>query len=164
MLPDSLKENPIAAALEGGLPSAVLDGKLDRGELTLEIAGTRIVEACRLLKQEQQFERLSAVTAVDWDPAEPRFEVIYHLHSVGRNLRVRLKCRLEGTAPEIDSVTGVWRAADWYEREVYDLFGVVFRGHPDLRRILMPDNWAGHPLRKDYPVHGYKYSYAEPES
>jgi len=161
MLPDNLKENPVAAAVEGALAPAVLEGKFEHGELTLVIAPAMIVAVCRLLN-EQQFERLSGVTAVDWYPAEPRFEVVYHLHSVGNNQRVRLKCRLRGEAPEIDSVTGVWRGADWYEREVYDLFGVVFRGHSNLRRILMPDNWLGHPLRKDYPVHGYKYSYAEP--
>jgi len=154
----------MVAAVEAAVPSAVRDGKLDRGEVTLEIAPGQIVEVCRFLKAEQQFERLSGVTAVDWHPAEPRFEVIYHLHAVGRNLRLRLKCRLSGEAPELDSVALVWRSANWYEREVFDLFGVVFRGHPDLRRILMPDNWVGHPLRKDYPVHGYKYSYADPES
>jgi len=85
--------------------------------------------------------------------------VIYHLHSLDRNQRLRLKCRLSGAAAEIDSVTGVWRSANWYEREVYDMFGVVFRNHPNLIRILMPLDWEGYPLRKDYPVHGYKYSY-----
>ena len=164
MLPDHLKDNAVAGAVEAAAPAAVLSGKLERAELTLEIAPERIVEVCRLLRDSQQFERLSGVTAVDWHPAEPRFEVVYHLHSVARNLRVRLKCRPPGEQPEIESVTAVWRSANWYEREVYDLFGVRFRGHPDLRRILMPDNWIGHPLRKDYPVHGYRYSYADPEN
>ena len=100
--------------------------------------------------------RLSTVTAVDRYPAEPRFEVVYHLHSIERNERVRLKCRLEGDDPEIESVTSVWRSANWYEREVFDLFGIRFRNHPDLRRIMMPDDWEGHPLRKDYPDHGDK--------
>jgi NADH-quinone oxidoreductase subunit C len=85
--------------------------------------------------------------------------VVYQLHSIGKNQRLRIKCRLAGANPEIDSVTGVWRSANWYEREVYDLFGVRFRNHPNLVRILMPVDWDGHPLRKDYPVHGYKYSY-----
>jgi len=97
---------------------------------------------------------LSSVTAVDRYPAEPRFEVVYHLHSVERNLRVRLKCRLGGENPQIESVTSVWRGANWYEREVFDLFGIRFNGHPDLRRIMMPEDWEGHPLRKDYPVTG----------
>jgi NADH-quinone oxidoreductase subunit C len=164
MLPDNLKELPVPAALEAWDPTAIQSGKLDRGELTLEITPEKIFEVSGFLKQEQQFERLSAVTAVDWHPAEPRFEVVYHLHSVAHDQRLRLKCRLSGQAAEIDSVVGVWRSADWYEREVFDMFGVVFRHHPNLRRLLMPENWAGHPLRKDYPVHGYKYSYADPES
>lgn len=139
--------------------TVLLDTTLDRGELTLEIAAEKIAAVCRYLKDEQRFVRLSAVTAVDRYPAEPRFEVVYLLHSLERNERVRLKCRLGGEQPEIDSVTGVWRAANWYEREVFDLFGVRFRNHPDLRRILMPEDWTGHPLRKDYPVTGDKYSY-----
>ena len=101
------------------------------------------------------------MTAVDWHPAEPRFEVVYHLHSIERNERLRVKCRLSGANPEIDSVYRVWRGADWYEREVFDMFGIRFRNHPNLVRILMPVDWEGYPLRKDYPVHGYKYSYRE---
>jgi NADH-quinone oxidoreductase subunit C len=119
----------------------------------------QIVELCRYLKNDQKFIRLSGVTAVDWHPAEPRFEVVYHLHSIERNQRVRIKCRLNSAATEMDSVTGVWRGADWYEREVFDMFGITFRNHPNHQRILMPIDWEGHPLRKDYPVHGFKYSY-----
>jgi NADH-quinone oxidoreductase subunit C len=154
MLPDTLKENAEALAVQEFDPAVVLDGTLDRGELTLEIAPERIVDVCRFLKDERQFIRLSTITAVDRYPAEPRFEVVYHLHSVSRNQRLRVKCRLAGDNPEIDSVTGVWRAANWYERETFDLFGVRFRNHPDLRRIMLPDDWEGHPLRKDYPVTG----------
>jgi len=139
--------------------TAILETREAFGELTLIADPERIVDLCRYLKSDQQFIRLSAVTAVDWHPAEPRFEVVYHLHSIERNRRMRVKCRLSGTNPEIDSATGVWRAANWYEREVFDMFGVRFRNHPDLQRILMPVDWEGHPLRKDYPVHGYKYSY-----
>jgi NADH-quinone oxidoreductase subunit C len=139
--------------------SALLNSRTEREELTLEIAPEKIAAVCRYLKDEQQFARLSAVTAVDRYPAEPRFEVVYLLHSIERNQRLRLKCRLPGEAPEIDSVTGVWRAANWYEREEFDLVGVRFRNHPDLRRILMPEDWSGHPLRKDYPVTGQKYNY-----
>jgi NADH-quinone oxidoreductase subunit C len=154
MLPDTLKENAEALAVQEFDPAVVLDGTLDRGELTLEIAPERIVDVCRFLKDERQFIRLSTITAVDRYPAEPRFEVVYHLHSVSRNQRLRVKCRLAGDNPEIDSVTGVWRAANWYERETFDLFGVRFRNHPDLRRIMLPDDWEGHPMRKDYPVTG----------
>jgi len=126
-----------------------------------EIAPEKILEVCRHLKQEQGFVRLSGITAVDWHPAEPRFEVVYHLHCLERNERLRLKCRLGGENPTIDSMTEVWRGANWYEREVYDLFGITFRNHPNLKRILMPEDWQGHPLRKDLPVHGHKYSYQD---
>ncbi len=97
---------------------------------------------------------MSTLTGVDWYPAEPRFEVVYHLHSLERNERLRVKCRLPGGDAEIDSVTEVWRGANWFERETFDLFGVRFRNHPDLRRIMLPDDWEGHPLRKDYSVTG----------
>jgi NADH-quinone oxidoreductase subunit C len=149
-------DRPLAAALEAFDASAVTGGKFDRGELMLEIAPAKIVSVCGFLKYDQKFVRLSTVTAVDRYPDEPRFEVVYHLHSIERNERVRLKCRLGGEQPAIDSVTSVWRSADWYEREVFDLFGIRFAGHPDLRRIMLPDDWEGHPLRKDYPTTGYR--------
>ena len=154
MLAEELKQYETAAALESFDGQAITAGKFDRGELTLEIAPDKIVSVCAFLKNELKFVRLSTVTAVDRFPAEPRFEVVYHLHSLERNEKLRLKCRLPAAHPEIDSVTGVWRAAGWYERETFDLFGVKFRNHPDLRRIMMPDDWEGHPLRKDYTVMG----------
>jgi NADH-quinone oxidoreductase subunit C len=154
MLPDSLRENSLAAEVEAFDAAAVVTGIFDRGELTLEIDPARIVAVCGFLKNEARFERVSTVTAVDRYPSAPRFEIVYHLHSVARNLRLRLKCRLAGEAPSIASVTAVWRGANWYEREVFDLFGIVFDGHPDLRRIMLPEDWEGHPLRKDYPVTG----------
>ena len=156
MLTGNLPDRPLAAALDAFDGDAISAGNFTRGELTLEIAPAKIVSVCGFLKYDQQFVRLSTVTAVDRYPAEPRFEVVYHLHSIERNERVRLKCRLGGANPEIDSVTSVWRSADWYEREVFDLFGIRFAGHPDLRRIVLPDEWVGHPLRKDYPTMGYK--------
>ena len=159
MLPDVVKELAVAADLDSRWPDAITGGHAERGEPTLFISPARIVEVCRFLKDEQRFIRLSSITAVDWTPAEPRFEVVYNLHSLDRKERLRLKCWLPDVECEIDSVTGVWRAANWYEREVFDLFGIRFRNHPDLRRILMPSDWEGHPLRKDYPVHGYKYTY-----
>ena len=154
MLPDNLKENSIAAAVDAFDGEAIRAGNLDRGELTLEIAAGKIASICGFLKYDQKFVRISTVTAVDRYPAEPRFEVVYHLHSIERNERVRLKCHLHGEDPVIESVTGVWRGANWYEREVFDLFGIKFLGHPDLRRIMMPDDWEGYPLRKDYPITG----------
>jgi NADH-quinone oxidoreductase subunit C len=154
MLPENLKENAAAAAVESFDPAALKTGKFDRGELILEIAPDAIVSVCRFLKNDLCFLRLSTVTGVDWYPSEPRFEVVYHLHSPERNERLRLKCRLPEASPAIDSVTSVWRGANWYERETFDLFGIHFRNHPDLRRIMLPDDWEGHPLRKDYPVTG----------
>jgi len=146
-------------ALEVAIPGAVRGSNVHRGQTSLEIAPAQIVEVCLFLRDQQQFNRLSGVTAVDWYPTEPRFEIVYLLHSIERNERLRLKCRLPSDHAEIDSVTGVWPGANWYEREVFDLFGVVFLNHPDLRRIMMPEDWDGHPLRKDYPVTGLKYDY-----
>jgi NADH-quinone oxidoreductase subunit C len=132
----------------------VVKSREQLGELSIEVTAATVVEACRTLKEDLNFERLSSVTAVDRYPSEPRFEVVYHLQSITRNERLRLKVLLGGEDPQIDSVTGVWRAANWFERETYDMFGIRFRNHPDLRRILMPDDWEGHPLRKDYPITG----------
>jgi len=114
MLPEPLKDHAVAAALETRLPGAITGGHTERQEPTLFIAPSQIVAVCRFLKEEQGFVRLSAITAVDWLPADPRFEVVYLLHSLERNQRLRLKCWLTESECEIDSVTGVWRAADWY--------------------------------------------------
>ena len=154
MLPENLKANAVAAAVEAFDGEAVHGATLQHGDLTLEIAAGQIASICGFLKYDQRFVRISTVTSVDRYPAEPRFEIVYHLHSIERNQRVRLKALLPGTDPAIESVTGVWRGANWYEREVFDLFGIRFLNHPDLRRILMPDDWEGHPLRKDYPITG----------
>lgn len=159
MLSENLKELPVAAALESYDSSAVHDGSVQVGQLTVYIDPAKIVDVCRHLKQNLRFNRLSGITGLDWHPREPRFEVVYFLHSLERNERVRLKCRVSGDNPEIDSVTSVWGSANWYEREVFDLFGVRFRNHPNLTRIMLPEGWDGHPLRKDYPVHGHKYDY-----
>lgn len=154
MLPDNLREHATALAVDNFDSEALMGGKYDRNELTLEIAPGKIVSVAGFLKYDQKYVRLSSVTAVDRYPAEPRFEVVYHLHSVERNKRLRLKCRIYGSDPVIESVTSVWRSANWYERETFDLFGIHFLNHPDLRRIMMPEDWEGHPLRKDYYVTG----------
>ncbi len=140
---------------------AILETKQALGETTLIADPARIVDLCRYLKETEGFIRLSSITAVDWHPAEPRFEVVYHLHSVEPIRRLRVKYWVSGSNAEADSVTSVWRAANWYEREIFDMFGIGFRNHPNLVRILMPTDWEGYPLRKDYPVHGYKYEYAK---
>ena len=144
----------------------VIESKEALGETTLIVDPAQIVSLCRELKTKENFVRLDTITAIDWHPAEPRYEIVYHLHSLGatplnqvESRRLRLKCKLAGA--EIDSVTSIWRCANWYEREVFDMFGIGFHNHPNLQRILMPLDWEGYPLRKDYPVHGYKYSYAK---
>jgi NADH-quinone oxidoreductase subunit C len=153
MIPESLRDNPLAVAFEGVALTAIFAF----AELTIEVAPTNIVEALRLAKHELNFERLSTVTGVDRYPAEPRFEIVYHLQSIAKKQRVRLKARVSGENPEIESAFTVYRSANWYEREVFDLFGVRFLNHPDMTRIMMPDDWVGHPLRKDYPVTGTRY-------
>jgi NADH-quinone oxidoreductase subunit C len=157
MISDEIQSHPDAAALMAANSGYLADAKLDRGELTLIVPPEHIIAVCQILKSKQEYVRLSTVTGVDWYPAEPRFEVVYHLHSLSRNVRLRVKCKLPSANPEIDSVTGVWRSANWYERETFDLFGVRFRNHPDLTRIMMPNDWDGYPLRKDYPVTGTRY-------
>lgn len=158
MIPDQLKDVPVALALEQRFAESVKGGHAENREPTLFIAPEAIVAVCRFLKDEQTFIRLSGITCVDWSPNVPRFELVYLLHSLEKNFRLRLKCLVDDVV-EVDSMTAVWRAANWYEREIFDMFGLKFRNHPDMRRILMPSDWEGFPLRKDYPVHGHKYSY-----
>jgi len=153
MIPENLQANPEVAALSGIVTAA----KFEFGELTIEVAPEAILTALGRVKRELKYERLTSVTGVDRYPAEPRFEVVYHLQSIANKSRLRLKARLPGTNPQIESAVTVYRGADWYERETFDLFGVVFLNHPDPRRIMMPDDWEGHPLRKDYPVTGMRY-------
>jgi NADH-quinone oxidoreductase subunit C len=162
MISDQVREIPVVSALLARSPNAVTAGSLLLKELTLEIDPGQILDVCQFVKTDQKFVRLSGITGVDWYPAEPRFEVVYFLHSMERRAeRLRLKCRLPGDKPEIDSVTSLWVGANWYERETFDLFGIRFRNHPNLTRIMMPDDWEGHPLRKDFPVHGHRYSYQD---
>jgi len=153
MIPESLRDNPVAAALDDIATAA----KLELGELTVEVAPANIPEALRRVKSDLKFERLSTLTGVDRYPAEPRFELVYHLQSIARKERLRLKARVSGENPEIESACAVYRSANWYERETFDLFGVRFLNHPDLTRIMLPADWEGHPLRKDYPVTGTRY-------
>jgi NADH-quinone oxidoreductase subunit C len=153
-----LKSHPAVARLVAWNPQAVEGVKFDRDEMTIYVERGAIREACALLRDDSTcpFNYLSDVTCVDRYPSEPRFEVVYHLLSIPNKERVRLKVRLSGEMPALDSVTSVWPGANYFEREVFDLFGVRFNGHPYLRRLLMPENWEGHPLRKDYPVEGYR--------
>jgi NADH-quinone oxidoreductase subunit C len=138
-----------------GLADLITDAKWDRRELTLTVAPETIIAAAVAAKT-AGYNFLEDVTAVDWYPSEPRFQISYSFLSMGLKQRLRVIARLPGDNPRIDSITSVWPAANFYEREVFDLFGVHFAGHPRLTRIMMPDNWEGHPLRKDYPVEGYR--------
>jgi NADH-quinone oxidoreductase subunit C len=155
---EQLKSHPAIAKLMAWNPSAVEGAKFDRNEISIYVERSLIRDACVLLRDEADcpFNFLADVTCVDWFPSEPRFEVVYHLLSIPKKERVRLKVRLDGGSPALDSVTQVWPGANYFEREVYDLFGVRFAGHPYLRRLLMPEDWEGYPLRKDYPVEGYR--------
>jgi NADH-quinone oxidoreductase subunit C len=155
---EQLKSHPAVARLIGWNAQAVEEVKFDREEITIYVIHDAIREACALLRDDSTcpFNYLSDITCVDWYPSEPRFEVVYHLLSILQKERVRLKVKLSGDAPALDSVTSVWPGANYFEREVFDLFGVRFNGHPYLRRLLMPENWEGYPLRKDYPVEGYR--------
>ena len=155
---EQLKERPALSRLLAWNPDAVEAAKFDRDELTIVVKRAAIREACAIMRDagDLQFNFLADITCVDWYPTEPRFEVVYHLLSIPRRQRLRLKVRLADDDPSLESVTSVWPSANFFEREVYDLFGVRFSGHPNLRRIMMPEDWEGHPLRKDYPVEGYR--------
>jgi NADH-quinone oxidoreductase subunit C len=147
---EAMAENSAVAALR----DLATDAKFDRGELTITVARESIVAACNAVKA-ARYEFFEDCTAVDWYPQEPRFQIVYHILSMSLKQRLRLVVQLNSDEA-IDSITGVWPAANFYEREVFDLFGVHFGGHPGLTRIMMPEDWKGHPLRKDYPVEGYR--------
>lgn len=155
---EQLKSHPAVARLIGWNAASVEGVKFDRDEMTIYVDRANIREACALLKEDPAcpFDFLSDITCVDWHPSEPRFEVVYHLLSIPKKERVRLKVRLNSSSPVLESITPVWPGANYFEREIFDLFGIRFSGHPYLRRILMPEDWEGHPLRKDYPVEGYR--------
>ena len=155
---EQLREHSPLKELLASHSEAVAGAKLDRGELSIDIHRQYLLAAAALLRDAPalRFNYLSDVTCVDWYPNEPRFEVVYQLLSLASKLRVRLKVKLDGADAVLDTVTPVWASANYFEREVMDLFGVKFEGHPYPRRIMMPEDWKGHPLRKDYPVEGYR--------
>lgn len=148
-------QNRAVASLLNSIPDSILDAKFDLGELTLTIAKDDIRAAASIVQQ-AGYNFLEDVTCVDWYPSEPRFHVVYHILSHKLKERVRLVAPVESIDLSIESITPIWPSANYYEREVWDLFGVRFNGHPNLRRIMMPEEWQGYPLRKDYPVEGYR--------
>ncbi len=137
------------------LASLATHARFDRSELTLTVARESIVAACKAVQQ-AGYNFLEDVTAVDWYPSEPRMQITYHILSHSLKARIRLAVPLSGDDLALQSITPVWPSANFYEREIFDLFGVHFSGHPKLTRIMMPLDWEGHPLRKDYPVEGYR--------
>ena len=152
---EGLSDHPAVQAVSAWNVAALTDAKFDFQELTLTIAPEQIRAAATTLK-DAGYNFFDDLTAVDWFPASPRFQLSYHLLSHARKERIRLRVLLEEATPEVESITPVWAGADYYEREVFDLFGIRFVEHPNLRRIMMPDEFEGHPLRKDYPVEGYR--------
>jgi NADH-quinone oxidoreductase subunit C len=150
-----LPEHPALKAILAWKPEALAAAKFDRNELTLTIEAGQIRAAAFTL-QAAGYNFFEDMTAVDWFPSSPRFQLSYHILSHAYKERIRLRVLLEGDNPAVESIVPVWPSANFYEREVFDLFGVTFDGHPNLRRILMPDDWQGNPLRKDYPVEGYR--------
>jgi NADH-quinone oxidoreductase subunit C len=148
-------------ALRPLLPGIALEAAASTDQKTIGLPSNSVADACRVLRDQQGFVLLADITAVDWWPREPRYEVVYLLASATD--RVRLKVTLAGDNAHLPTVKGVWPAANWLEREVWDMFGIVFDGHGDLRRLLMPEDWEGHPLRKDFPVQiRLKPKYSEP--
>ncbi len=149
-------ESAAARKLQDWDPQAVAEVIAFRGETTVVIPREHLRRAAEFLATDPGFTFLSDITAVDRFPLEPRFELNYHLLAPDRQERLRLKVRVSGKDPVVPSVTAIWPGANWHEREAYDLMGIRFEGHPELTRILMPDDWEGYPLRKDYPVEGYR--------
>ena len=153
--PEGMEIPAVVTAVQNGVPGAVQHVSYWVGDWTVIVPADRLIEVARFLRDDPTtaFDYCSDVTAVDWPPRAQRFDVVYCLYSIRLRHRIRIKVRA-GEGEEVPSVTPLWSGADWLEREVYDQYGVNIVGHPDLRRILMPDDWQGHPQRKDYPLEG----------
>jgi NADH-quinone oxidoreductase subunit C len=160
--PTDAAEHPLVKRLKAEFADAIGDASEFIGQLSVNVARERIVDVCDFLKRDEKapFNYLSDLTCVHYPDRAAPFEVVYNLFSISTNERVRLKAQTS-EADGIDSVTGVWPAANWLEREVYDLFGIRFAGHPDLRRLLLPPDWEGHPLRKDFPLEFVENAWTE---
>lgn len=146
----------IVEKLRGWNAKAVSEVIEFRGETTVVVPREMLRETAEYCRSQLEFNFLSDATSVDRFPVEPRFEVSYHLVSIPKKLKIRLRTRVSGADPTVDSMVPVWPGAGWLEREIFDLMGIRFNGHPDLRRILLPADWEGHPLRRDYPTEGFR--------
>jgi NADH-quinone oxidoreductase subunit C len=149
-----MTEHVAVTKLKEKFPASVLDVAEFRGETTVVVRKEEIVAVCAFLKKEMGYNFLTDLCGVDYLGKSPRFMVVYHLYNIATKERLRLKVPVEEKDPRVDTVSVVWSTANWLERECWDLMGISFNNHPDLRRILMPADWEGHPLRKDYPVQG----------
>jgi NADH-quinone oxidoreductase subunit C len=150
-----MPDHPALKAILAWNPNALLDAKFDRGELSVTVPREAVREAAATVKA-AGYNFLEDLTAVDWLPSIPRFQITYQILSHQFRDYIRLRVMVDEEDPSLESLTPIWPSANYYEREVFDLFGIRFGGHPNLRRIMMPDEWKGHPLRKDYPVEGYR--------
>ena len=148
------ENNRAVIKLKEKFAASIVEVKEFRGEVTVTVNKQDIVPICRFLKESLQYNLLTDVTAVDYLGKEPRFMAVYNLYSIPNKDRLRLKAPITESDCTIDTLSTLWNSANWLEREAYDLFGIIFTNHPDLRRILMTDDWVGHPLRKDYPLQG----------
>lgn len=150
------EERTVVERLQEKFPDAVEETGEFRGQSWVVVRKDDLLKVCEFLRDDPEmgFDFLSFVCAVDYLPREPRFELVYQLYSTKTHKRFRLKTRVDSQDATVPSVTSVWATADWHERETYDLMGINFQDHPDLRRILLPADWVGHPLRKDYPLRG----------
>jgi len=145
----------IANKIKEKFPEQVKDIKEFKGQVSVTLKKEKIIDICKWLYEEFEFDYLKDLCGVDYlGKKEVRFEVVYTLYSIKHHYMIRLKAEVDDKDPTIDSVINIWQGADWHERECYDMFGIIFKGHPDLRRILLPEDWEGHPLRKDYPAEG----------
>jgi NADH-quinone oxidoreductase subunit C len=155
---DSQNTNVVVAGLRSWSANAIEEVIEFRGETTVVVARKNLRSVAERCRDDYglQFNLLTDATCLDRFPMEPRYELQYHLVSIPLRQKVRIRVRLFGNDPVVDSMVPVWPGANWLEREIFDLFGIQFTGHPDLRRILLPDDWEGYPLRKDFPVEGYR--------
>jgi NADH-quinone oxidoreductase subunit C len=151
---DMAENNRAVQKLKEKFANSLIDVKEFREEITVTVKREDIAAVCSFLKTELSYNMLTDITAVDYLGSDQRFMMVYNLYSIPNKDRLRIKAPVEESACSIDSLSGLWNSANWLEREVYDLFGINFINHPDLRRILMTDDWVGHPLRKDYPLQG----------
>jgi NADH-quinone oxidoreductase subunit C len=147
----TLLENELVGRIRAKFGTTLVEAIEDRKQAILTVECARLAEISLYLRDKEKFNLLSDLTAVDWPKRDKRFDVVLNLYSFAKNERLRVKARA-GDGEEVPSVAGVWPTANWLEREAFDMFGIVFAGHPDLRRILLPDEWKGFPLRKDYDI------------